>query len=83
MRNKQVAVTPLPDGYSYSFRADSEILAEISRLVDLERQCCQFLTFTIVAEPGNAPIRLDITGPPQALPVIAEYFGASVTGAST
>jgi hypothetical protein len=74
MRHMQVAVVPLPEGYSYSFTADSGILAEVVRLVDLERQCCQFLTFKIIVEPGNAPIRLEITGPPEARPVIAEYF---------
>jgi hypothetical protein len=44
---------------------------------DLERQCCQFLTFKIVVEPGETPLRLEVTGPPKAKPVIADFFGGA------
>jgi hypothetical protein len=44
-------------------------------LVDLERQCCAFLTFRIVVAAGK-PICLEITGPPEAKAVIADFFGS-------
>jgi hypothetical protein len=51
------------------------VLSQLTRLVDLERRCCKFLTFRIVVEPGEAPIRLEVTGPPNAKTVIKEFFG--------
>jgi hypothetical protein len=70
----QVAVSELPDGYAFSFAATSEALLQIAQLVDMERQCCSFLTFKIVVEAGRGPMRLELTGPKNANAVIAEYF---------
>jgi hypothetical protein len=66
IRDSAVAVTSLPDGYAYVFKAASSTLQALSHLVDLERQCCPFLTFKIVVESNSAPIRLEVTGPPEA-----------------
>ena len=68
------SITRMHDGYAYSFEPNSEVLTQLGRLVELERQCCRFLTFNIV-ENGRKPIRLEITGPPDALPVIEDLFG--------
>jgi len=46
----------------------------------LERQCCPFLTFKIIVEAGNQAICLEITGPPDAEPVIADFFGSESPG---
>jgi hypothetical protein len=69
-------VASLPLGYAYRFAPTSEVLARLVHLVDLERQCCQFLTFRIIVEAGNQPICLEITGPPEAKAVIADFFGS-------
>jgi hypothetical protein len=76
VRGATLTVTPLPLGYAYRFEPTSEVLAQLTRLVDLERQCCPFLTFGIIIEAGNLPIRLEITGPPEAKAVIADFFGS-------
>jgi hypothetical protein len=76
VRGAALNVTSLPRGYAYRFEPTSEVLAHLSRLVDLERQCCRFLTFTIVVEPDNQPICLEVTGPPEAKPIIADFFGS-------
>src|SRR5688500_4543060 len=75
VREAAIDVVPVPEGYAYRFSARSEVLSHLSRLVDLERQCCRFLTFKIVVEAGEQPIRLEITGPPEARPMIEELFG--------
>jgi hypothetical protein len=82
MRDAAMQVAPMPDGYSYEFRATSEVLAQLSHLVDLERQCCPFLTFKIVVAPQR-PIRLEVTGPPEAKETIADFFGSDISGART
>jgi hypothetical protein len=74
IREAAIDVTPMPDGYAYRFPAQSEMLFQLSRLVDLERQCCRFLTFRIIVEPGEQPIRLEVTGPPEAKPMIEDLI---------
>jgi hypothetical protein len=76
VRGAVLKVTSLPLGYAYRLEATSRVLAEICRLVDLERQCCPFLTFKIVIEPGNQPICLEVTGPPESKLLIADFFGS-------
>ena len=58
------------------FEPESEILAQLARLVDLERQCCEFLTFRIVVGAAREPFSLEITGPAEAKPMIADFFGS-------
>ena len=76
VRGAALNVTSLPLGYAYRFEPTSDVLKHLSRLVDLERQCCQFLTFRIVVEAGNQPICLEVTGPPEAKAIIADFFGS-------
>lgn len=75
MKQATVDVAPIPGGYCYRFQPRSEVLMQLSRLVDLERQCCRFLTYRIVVEAGEQPIRLEITGPPEATQMVADLFG--------
>jgi hypothetical protein len=74
-RDAALDVLSLPLGYAYRFAPTSEVLARVVHLVDLERRCCPFLTFRIIVEAGNQPICLEITGPPEAKAVIADFFG--------
>ena len=76
VRAAALNVTSLPLGYAYRFEPTSEVLAYLSRFVDSERQCRQFLTFRIVVEAGNQPICLEVTGPPEAKAIIADFFGS-------
>lgn len=80
-RNMKVTVSELPDGYAFIFPASSETLHQITQLVDMERQCCAFLTFKIVVEGAQAAMRLEVTGPREAKKVIFEYFNFADDGA--
>jgi hypothetical protein len=73
-RTMKVTVTELPDGYAYSFAATSEALLQVAQLVDLERQCCPFITFKIVVEAAGETMRLEVTGPKEVKAVIADFF---------
>ena len=74
MRADATEMISLPNGYAFRFEPNGEILLRLARLVDLERQCCQFLSFRIVVEP-RSPITLEVTGPSESLPLIREFFG--------
>jgi hypothetical protein len=65
----------MPGGYCYTFKPQPEMLTQLAGLIDLERQCCRFLTFRLVAEAGQQPILLEITGPPEAVSFLADVFG--------
>ena len=49
----------------------------IAEIVDMERQCCPFLTFKIVVETAQAAMRLEVTGPVEAQKLIADYFNSA------
>jgi hypothetical protein len=73
-REAVLETTPVPLGYAYRLEPKSEALTQLLHLVDLERQCCPFLTFKITVEAGNQPFTLEITGPPEAQVMIADFF---------
>ena len=61
----------LPHGYRVRFAPGADVLAEIAKVVEIERQCCRFLTFRLTIEPNNGPIWLEFTGPPGAREFLA------------
>jgi hypothetical protein len=74
-RGAALEVTGMQNGYAYRFLPTTALLAQLFQLVDLERQCCPFLTFRLTIEAGNQPISLEITGPQEAQTIIADFFG--------
>ena len=54
----------LPDGYRIRFAAADDALITLAKVIEVERQCCRFLTFHVTVEPGDGPIWLEVTGPP-------------------
>jgi len=77
MRKAAISVFPIESGFGFAFKASTESLIQLAHLVDLERQCCQFLTFKIIVESAQEQIRLEVTGPPGAEQVIADFFGGA------
>jgi hypothetical protein len=73
-RNAVLETTPVPLGYAFRLEPTSEALTQLLHLIDLERQCCPFLTFKIIVGAGNQPFTLEITGPPEAQVMIADFF---------
>ena len=65
----------LPNGYSLRFAAESDVLSEIVRAIDNERQCCRFLRFAVTVEPDDGPLTVDLTGPAGTREFLAAMFG--------
>src|SRR5258708_33820258 len=74
IRETALSVTPLSLGYTYRFRPGTETLAQLARLIDLERRGCPFLTFRIAGESADQAICLEITGRPRARLITAHLF---------
>ena len=53
----------LSNGLRVRFRPAENLLAEIAKIIEVERQCCRFLTFQLTVEPDDGAIWLEFTGP--------------------
>ncbi|HZI60537.1 MAG TPA: hypothetical protein VFD62_07485 [Pyrinomonadaceae bacterium] len=76
VRAAMAEVTKLENGFSYRFPLAGETLTELTNLIQLEHQCCPFLTFTLTIESGAESVALELTGPPGTKQFLAETFNA-------
>jgi hypothetical protein len=74
-RRARVAGAPHPQGAVLRYRRQPGVEDELRRLVALEADCCAFLAFDLVA--AGAELRLTVTGPAEAAPLIRECWGVS------
>lgn len=66
LQTRRVGVAELENGYQYQFQGDPETLRLINEWVSLERKCCPFLAFTVIARSEDEPIFLQVTGSGEA-----------------
>ena len=57
-------VTDLDDGLRLHFAYRAGLLAELTRVIEQEQDCCNFLRFQLSVEPSAGPITFEVTGPP-------------------
>jgi hypothetical protein len=43
------------------FASSPGLLAELAGIIDLERTCCSFLRFQVIAESGTEPVVFEVT----------------------
>ena len=65
----------IPSGLRTTFRDTPEVERRVRELVAAESRCCAFLSFAVGREDGA--LWLDITGAPEARPVIDQFFAAA------
>ena len=73
LRQSVVEFKELPDGYAYSLSSDAS-LQDLAAMIELERQCCPFLRFTLTVEPAGGGVWLELTGPPGTREFLAELL---------
>jgi hypothetical protein len=71
LRDAMLSRTRIADGYRYEFA--NKALRDVSRVAELESQCCQFLNFNVIE--GEKSVWLDVTGKPEALKIVEDLFG--------
>jgi hypothetical protein len=54
------------------FAPDAGVQERLARVLAAEARCCPFLTLEL--ERAGGELVLDVTGPPEAAPIIAELF---------
>ncbi len=62
-RSAVIDTEELPDGYAFRVPGDGKWVAILAKMLVAERECCPFLTFELVAQPGMGPVILRVTGP--------------------
>ena len=62
IRKDMLRVARLPAANAYDFPMTSEMLENTQHLVEMERQCCRFLTFTINMILDTVPVRSVLIG---------------------
>lgn len=75
IRGEVSKVTELDNGFIYRFAPCSELIPELANLIQLEHQCCPFLTFRLTVEPGDGAILLEMTGPEGTREFLEGVFG--------
>lgn len=70
-----VEVKKLEAGLQLTFSESETLRADVEVFVDLERQCCEFLTFTIT--PPDQGLTVSIEGPPEARATL-DMFAAAI-----
>lgn len=66
----------VPDGFRYSIPDGPAVLSGIGELIGLERLCCPFLSFRLIAPAGDQVI-LQITGRPGVKDFLLSTFGGA------
>lgn len=67
----------LDDGYEFVLPGGSEWAEKLVGFVGNERECCPFLSFEMLFEPGGGPISLRVRGPEGAKEFVGEEFGGA------
>jgi hypothetical protein len=62
-RSAVIETEELRDGYAFRVPGDRKCVVMIAKMIVAERECCPFLTFELVAQPGMGPVIVRVTGP--------------------
>jgi alkanesulfonate monooxygenase SsuD/methylene tetrahydromethanopterin reductase-like flavin-dependent oxidoreductase (luciferase family) len=63
---------PITGGARLTFTGGDDTERALRDLIAAESECCPFLRFDL--ERGDDEVRLDVTGPAEAQPMLAEMF---------
>ena len=67
---------PIPSGVSLRLHANSTVVSELSRLIELERQCCSWIDWKITE--GDSVLVEATSRQEDGARLIAAWFGVSV-----
>lgn len=74
-------VESLPDGYAFRFPGSREAVATLAGFLAAERECCPFLAYELVCEPGHGAVWLRLRGRDEAARAfVRETFVPRVRG---
>jgi hypothetical protein len=63
LNDSRQAVKELSDGYSFRFKADSQMILYAAEFIGYERLCCPFFNFELAVEADSNRMWLSFRGP--------------------
>ncbi len=69
-------VRELPDGYAFRFAGTDAAWQGLVAFIAAERDCCPFVRFGLIAEPGQGPLWLQLLGNEDVKAFAREMFVA-------
>src|SRR5258707_10787336 len=69
-----IGTEELRDGYAFRVPGNGKWITMIAEMIVAERECCPFLTFELVAQPGMGPVIVRVTGPAGAKDFLKTVF---------
>lgn len=62
-RSAVIETEELPDGYAFRVPGERRFIEITADMIMEERECCPFLTFELIVQPGVGPVIVRVTGP--------------------
>jgi hypothetical protein len=81
LRAAALEVRALPSGLALRFGPTAGTLAQLAEFIELERQCCRFLSFELRVEPAGGAIWLQLNGPPGTSEMLSQELGLGLARA--
>jgi hypothetical protein len=50
-------------GFRWRFDSEPGLVKDAAAVIDAEHNCCRFLRFLLLVEPGDGPVWIEVTGP--------------------
>jgi hypothetical protein len=75
LRPRCEEVERIASGVRLRFVASTDTLQAIVRVIEAERQCCQFLEFRLTVSAESGPVWLELSGPAGTADFLADLLG--------
>lgn len=78
-QTKALASAPVrtSHGVAFHFDPDAELAHDLIELATFERRCCPFLRITVMFEPEDGPLTLELSGNHDIHTFLVHTFGVS------
>jgi hypothetical protein len=64
----------LDNGTRFRFRIGNSTLVDLAEIINLERDCCPFLSFSLAIDTGSNTVSLEMIGPGKTREIIRSLF---------
>lgn len=74
LEKRRFQTLEIEDGLEFQFSSDNDTLQLLFQWISFERQCCAFLTFTVIVANKEEPVILQLTGTEDAKSYLKNEF---------
>jgi hypothetical protein len=82
LRAAALEVRSTPSGVALRFAPQPGTVERLAEFIELERQCCGFLSFELRVEPAGGPVWLTLSGPEGTGEMLSQELGLTAVEAA-